>query len=389
MSSEESPLLHSENQERDERRVAHLALYSRFSESQKRTILSVVSLAGLLPLFVAGSFIPSIPQIARDLNSTGAIVSLAVSLSIFSTAIGSLFWASNSTFYGRRPIYLYGLPLLCIGSVGVAVSSTLKNLLFWRVVQAFGSSGGLSLGSGVIGDIYQLEERGTAMGIFFGACLLGPALAPLAGGTAAEYASWRTMQLILGVWGLIEILLVFLFLPETSHPGTRGKDKIPESERGRFKLVNPLDSLWLLRSPNLLAISIASGLVLLTDFVLLVPLAYTIGVRYHIENQALIGACFLSCGLGNLIGAPLAGRLSDKIIKVWKIRRKGEWVPEDRLRAAWVGALYLVPLSVLFSGLITTYVDGPLGLTLSMVCLFFHGLGVKQAQIPALYILIN
>ncbi|EGN96468.1 hypothetical protein SERLA73DRAFT_112755 [Serpula lacrymans var. lacrymans S7.3] len=380
MSSEESPLLHSEDQERDERRVAHLALYSRFNQSQKRTILFIVSSAGLLPMFVAGSFIPSIPQIARDLNSTGAIVSLAVSLSIFSFAIGSLFWASNSTFYGRRPVYLYGLPILCIGSVGVAASSTLQSLLFWRVLQAFGSSGGLSVGSGVIGDIYKLEERGTAMGIFFGACLLGPALAPLAGGTAAEYASWRIMQLILGGWGLIAIVLVFLFLPETTHPGTRGKDKVPETERRRFKLVNPFDSLWLLRSPNVLTTSIAGGLILVSDYFLLVPLAYTIGARYHIENQALIGACFLPCGLGNLIGAPLTGRLSDKIVKAWKVRRKGEWVPEDRLRAAWVGALYLAPLSVLFSGLITTYIGGPIGLTLNMICLFMNGLGVWQTE---------
>ena len=40
--------------------------------------------------------------------------------------------------------------------------------MFWRVVQAFGSSSGMSVGAGVIGDIYRLEERGSAMGIFFG-----------------------------------------------------------------------------------------------------------------------------------------------------------------------------------------------------------------------------
>jgi len=39
--------------------------------------------------------------------------------------------------------------------------------MIWRLVQAFGASPGLSVGSGVIGDIYKLEERGTAMGIFF------------------------------------------------------------------------------------------------------------------------------------------------------------------------------------------------------------------------------
>jgi MFS family permease len=40
--------------------------------------------------------------------------------------------------------------------------------MFWRFVQAFGASPGMSVGAGVIGDIYRLEERGQAMGIFFG-----------------------------------------------------------------------------------------------------------------------------------------------------------------------------------------------------------------------------
>jgi hypothetical protein len=43
----------------------------------------------------------------------------------------------------------------------------IQQLMAWRFLQAFGASGGLSVGSGVIGDLYKLEERGTAMGIFF------------------------------------------------------------------------------------------------------------------------------------------------------------------------------------------------------------------------------
>jgi len=41
----------------------------------------------------------------------------------------------------------------------------------WRFVQALGASPGLAVGSGVIGDIYKLEERGQAMGIYFGVSL--------------------------------------------------------------------------------------------------------------------------------------------------------------------------------------------------------------------------
>jgi hypothetical protein len=43
--------------------------------------------------------------------------------------------------------------------------------MVWRFVQALGASPGLAVGSGVIGDIYKLEERGQALGIYFGVIL--------------------------------------------------------------------------------------------------------------------------------------------------------------------------------------------------------------------------
>ncbi|KZP06003.1 MFS general substrate transporter [Athelia psychrophila] len=369
--SEETPLLEDE-QDRN-------AVYARFTPGRKKTIVGVVSWAGLLPLFVASSFLPSIPKIAEELNSNASTISLAVSLSIVSAAIGSMTCAAYSTFYGRRLVYLYSLPFLCAGSVGVALSQSVSALMVCRFFQAFGASAGLSVGSGAIGDIYKLEERGTAMGIFFGAILLGPALAPLCGGLAAAYASWRVMQYTLGASGALAFAAVWLFLPETSHPGTRGIDQLRAMRRRGLVWVNPLACLWLLRSPNLLAVSMAGMLTLLTDYMLLVPMAYTIGARYGITNEAMLGACFIPAGLGNIIGAPIAGRLSDRIVA----RRKGEWVPEDRLRACLWGAALLVPGSVLASGLITHYIGGSVGLGLNLVCLFFNGLGVDFVLSPS------
>jgi len=57
---------------------------------------------------------------------------------------------------------------MCTGSVGVALSRAVPELMVWRFLQAFGASAGLSVGAGVIADIYKLEERGTAMGVFYG-----------------------------------------------------------------------------------------------------------------------------------------------------------------------------------------------------------------------------
>ncbi|OAX33673.1 MFS general substrate transporter [Rhizopogon vinicolor AM-OR11-026] len=249
--------------------AVHEIIYDRFTPGQKRWIVFVVSLASVLPMFVSATFVPSIPRIAKDFDSTHTAVSLSISLSIFAAAVGTLVWAAYSSFYGRRLMYLCGMPLLCIGSCGVAISTSLWTLLFWRFVQTFGCSGGISLGAGVIGDIYKLEERGTGIGIFFGvrddcsATLLGFAVAPFLG-----------------------------------------------------------------------------------------------------------------------VGAPVAGRLSDIVVRKWRVRRKGVWYPEDRLRTTWIGGLLIVPISIATSGLLTTYLGGPTGLSLNLLCLFMNGMGVLFVTSP-------
>ena len=142
----------------------------------------------------------------------------------------------------------------------------------------------------------------------------------------------------------------------------------------------------------------------------MVPLAYTIvrisgpfrlcitllinqGAAYGLTNEALIGACFLPQGIGSMsqyrfyrntipllkvivVAAPLAGRLSDNIIIRYRKSRGGVWYPEDRLRATIPGALFLVPLTMIFTGLLIEFVPGKVGFILSLVCLFINGLGV-------------
>ncbi|KAI0085893.1 major facilitator superfamily domain-containing protein [Irpex rosettiformis] len=375
---EQTPLLAD-----NEVQTKHNAVYNRFTKTQKRTILFLIALAGLSPLFISGSFIPSIPQIAKDLGTTGAIVNIAVSLSIITNALGSLLWASYSSYYGRKPIYLLTLSVQCLGSLGVASARSVPTLLAWRIVQAFGSSSGLSVGMGVIGDIYKIEERGTASGVFFAAVLLGPALAPLVGGITAHYYSWRIMQLGLSLFALICLILTIFLQPETSQPGARGIDKAREKgEKDGLVYLNPFKSLWLLRSPNIALPALEGAFVLISDYTLIVPIAYTIGKKYDITNEAIVGALCIPLGLGNCIGAPLSGMLSDRILIAARNKRGGAWVPEDRLRASLIGAALFVPCSILFEGIILHFVDGNVGLVLICICFFFNGLGVDFVLSP-------
>ena len=154
---------------------------------------------------------------------------------------------------GRRPIYLASLACQCIGTFGVATAQSVPQLLCWRVFQAFGSSSGLSVGMGVIGDIYKLEERGTASGIFFAAVLLGSALAPAVGGLSSTYYSWRMTQYGLLVFAAISLVMTIFFQPETSQPGARGVDEIIERDgKASWVWLNPFSCVAMLRSPNVL-----------------------------------------------------------------------------------------------------------------------------------------
>ena len=76
----------------------------------------------------------------------------------------------------------------------------------------------------------------------------------------------------------------------------------------------------------------------------------------------------------------MVGRISDQTVIKWRRKRKGLWYPEDRLRAAITPFAIIIPLSVLTFGLVNTFVDGNLGLGLSLVCLFSTGAGVSFEQ---------
>lgn len=67
---------------------------------------------------------------------------------------------------GRRPVYLLALPIYVIASFGVALSAELWHLAVMRTLQGLGTSCFVSTGIATISDIFKLEERGRAMGIY-------------------------------------------------------------------------------------------------------------------------------------------------------------------------------------------------------------------------------
>ncbi|KZO96755.1 MFS general substrate transporter, partial [Calocera viscosa TUFC12733] len=366
-------------------------IYDRFSPARKLIVVFIVAWAALLAPFASSAFLPSIPQIASDLRTTESVINYSVAVYLVVIAFAPLAWSRASTYYGRRPVYLASMPVFILGSVGVAESRTLVQLIITRIIQGAGGSSVLSIGAGSIGDIYRPTERGRAMGWYLAGAQFGPPLAPVVGGLMTEYVhgsrgTWRAFQYLLAGMGLGTFLLVLFFLPETAHHTEHHRLKAlnqsgAEAKRGvTFRQIlaatNPLAPLTMLKHPNVALITANSAFVMLTTYCILVPLPYTLGPRFNITNAAINGCLYLAQGTGNIVGSYVTGYISDWTVHKWMSRRDGERICEDRLEASyWAGAA-ATPLTLLAAGCLMQFWTTTPGLGICLVVLFINGIAL-------------
>ncbi|WP_217550876.1 MFS transporter, partial [Pantoea sp. GbtcB22] len=70
-------------------------------------------------------------------------------------------------------------------------------LIFFRFMAGMGGSGCLTLGGGLIADLYTVEKRGAATALWSIGPLIGPVIGPICGGFISEHISWRWVFWIL------------------------------------------------------------------------------------------------------------------------------------------------------------------------------------------------
>ncbi|KAJ5190430.1 uncharacterized protein N7498_009415 [Penicillium cinerascens] len=384
--------------------VAEIENPKTYPRRMKWFITFIVAVAGAAAPLGSSIFFPSLSQVAKELNTTATITNLSIALYMLSMAIFPLWWSSFSERLGRRTIYLTSFALFVLFNCLCAISDSIAMLIVMRMLSGGASASVQAVGAGTIADLWEVRERGRAMGIFYLGPLCGPLLAPIIGGVLAQRWGWRSTMWFSAAYGAVTLIFVLVSLPETlvlekpvlppvddddDAPATRALSRVSTQQMAKTTtkwlktlkvvFIDPLKIiLYLQYIPVLLSVyyaSIAFG----SLYVLNVSVENSFGRAPYNYKTIIVGLLYIPNSLGYFVSSLVGGRWMDSIMqreakKANRYDEKGRLVfrPEDRMREnAWLGAI-LYPAALIWYG--WTVEKGVFWLV-PMIANFFFGVG--------------
>lgn len=313
------------------------APFSIFTRKEKWLLVGMVGVAGLFSPLPANIYFPAIPTLSVVFGRPVEDINLTVTVYLAMQGCSPMLWGPLSDRYGRRPLFLLCLLILIASSLGLALcpSSAFWLLLLLRALQAGGCASTIALGSGVIGDIATGEERGGFFGMFNLGPMLAPCLGPAIGGVLSENLGWRSIFWFLVIFSCACFAMILLFLPETMRSlvgnGSLRPDKfiykplIPVVGKKNFPIVSvaivpssnrvmnrpSINPFRLLVHPDIILTLTYTGIVYAVNYTITSTISSSFAATYPYLSETLLGICYLSTGVGMMLGSTINGKLLD------------------------------------------------------------------------------
>ncbi len=181
---------------------------------QKAPIFLLALTVALTP-FSIDAYLPALPTIAEEFNTSIHYIELSISFFLVGYAIGQLCGGPISDSIGRRKSIFIGLTLFCIGTVAVILSNSPETLWISRFIQAIG--GGLTGVNppAIIRDVSSGREAARNLSKVVIIMMIAPLIAPIIGTSILAVSNWHAIFVFLLVYALGIFITVTLKLPET------------------------------------------------------------------------------------------------------------------------------------------------------------------------------
>ncbi|KAJ5235578.1 Major facilitator superfamily domain general substrate transporter [Penicillium citrinum] len=322
-----------------------------FAAGKKWALLALISAFTLISPLASSMFSPAVVYMAAEFHETNeTILSFTVSIYLVGYVFGPLFLAPLSEIFGRRVVLSAANWFFVVWQIGCALAKNIETLIVCRLFAGIGGSACITLGAGVVADLFPIEMRGRATSIWSMGPLIGPVIGPIAGGFLGEEVSWQWIFWLLLIAGGamqlgIEILNKETYAPvlikwktaklakELGRTDLKsaydiGREPLSDGQILKRSLVRPV--LLLFKSPIVSLLSLYMSLVygLLYLFFTTISDVFTSNYGFTV---GLSGLAYLGIGIGFFVGLMIIALTNDRIVKKLTSQNNGKFEPEMRL----------------------------------------------------------
>ncbi|KAL9939050.1 hypothetical protein V8E36_001863 [Tilletia maclaganii] len=376
-----------------------------WASKKKWLVTVIVSSYTLLSPLSSSMIAPALPILDQQFGVTNSVQSaLMLSTFVLAYAIGPLLLGGLSEMYGRLPILQSANLFLIIFTMASALSHSSAQMTVFRFFAGLGGSAPLTIGGGVISDLYSPDQRGKAMAVYSLAPLLGPCIGPIVAGWIIQAGvSWR--------WIFWSVLIAsgfvagfgFLTLPETYAPVILAKkrDRL-RKETGNEQLHTIFDAqqhesfatrlrrnfirpfIFIMTQPAVQALSLYMSCIYGVMYILLSDVDATYQRTYN-QGPGIASLHYIALGGGFTFGGQVGGRMVDRIYRNMKRKNDGVARPEFKL-PFMIFAAPFVPAGLLLYGWTIEYA---VHWIVPDIGLFMFGLGMMACFLSTQNFLVD
>lgn len=173
----------------------------------------------LLALADATAMSVAIPLIVRRLESSVSSASWVMNAYNLTLSVLLLTMGRLADRFGRKRLFIAGLMLFTLASIGCATASTIDHLIAFRVVQAIGAAAVIPAALTLLLGAFSAERQGFAAGLFGGLSSAAAALGPTLAGILLQRWGWPAIfwfNVPIGLAGIV-LALALLREPESAR----------------------------------------------------------------------------------------------------------------------------------------------------------------------------
>lgn len=183
----------------------------------KWVVVITVTVAALLQTIDSSIVNVTLNQMMGNLGASLGDISWVVTGYAAASAVMITMSGWLSAKLGRRNYFAASIVLFTVASVFCGTSTSVWELVFFRVVQGIGGGGLLTTAQSILIQTFPKEDLGIANAIFGVGVIIGPSIGPTLGGYITDNLSWNWVFYINIPFGIVATILTFAYIKEPAE----------------------------------------------------------------------------------------------------------------------------------------------------------------------------